>query len=172
MRGSPKMTWVKLHVSGWLHGSIRYQLEPDERGVWADLIAMAGQCLARGRICDNDGIAYPKQYIANQLNISLELLERTLGKCKKEGRIAEIKGVIGITHWKEYQSEYERQIPYRQKASKPDIRKAPYENDADFEERLKLFNASPEPPEDNAEFMRKSGEAVKQAVDYGKENRE
>ena len=110
------MTWVKLHVTGWLHGSIRYQLEPDERGVWADLIALAGQCLARGRICDNDGKAYPRQYLANQLKISLELLERTLTKSKQEGRITEANGVITIVHWSAYQSEYERQKVYREKA--------------------------------------------------------
>ena len=113
MRGTAKMTWVKLHVTGWLHGSIRYQLEADERGVWADLIALAGQCLSGGKICDHDGKAYPRQFIANQLNISPELLEQTLTKCKQEGRIQEVKGVITIIHWSDYQSEYERQKKYR-----------------------------------------------------------
>jgi len=115
MRGQHKMTWVKLNITGWLHGSIRYQLEPDERSVWADLIALAGQCLSGGKICDNSGAALPRQYIANQLNIPLELLERSLEKSKKEGRIHENKGVITITNWSSYQSEYERQKKYRQK---------------------------------------------------------
>jgi len=163
MRGQQKMTWVKLYITGWLHGSIRYQLEPDERGVWADLIAMAGQCLSGGRICDNSGVAYPRGYIANQLNIPFELLERTIDKCKKEGRIHESKGILSITNWSAYQSEYERQKKYRRKK---DIRKAPYETEEEFRERLKLFNASQEPPEDEEEFKRKSGELVKQAISY------
>lgn len=120
MRGRAKMTWVKIHVTGWLHGSIRYQLEADERGVWADLIILAGQCLAAGKICDNDGRGYPLSYIANQLNIKPELLERTLVKCKSEGRITEADGMLIVTNWQYYQSEYERQKVYRQKPKEPD----------------------------------------------------
>jgi len=114
MRGQAKMTWVKIHITGWLHGSIRWQLEPDERGVWADLIVLAGQCLQGGKICDNDGRPYPRDYIANQLNISRELLDRTIAKCQAEGRIDDVDDVIIITNWKAYQSEYERQKQYRQ----------------------------------------------------------
>ena len=165
MRGSHKMTWVKLYITGWLHGSIRYQLEPDERGVWADLIAMAGQCLSSGRICDNDGQPYPKQYIANQLNVPIELLERTITKCEKEGRVQDIDGVIAITHWETYQSEYERQRKYRKKR---DNRRAPNETEAEFKERLKLFNASVRP---DVGFQKKSDELVEQAIGH-KINRE
>ena len=115
MRGSVKLTWVKFHVAGWLHGTIRYQLEPDERSVWADLIVLAGQCLRGGKIADNEGHAYPRQYIANQLNIKLELLERTIKKCKEDGRIQENDGILIIANWSAYQSEYERQKKYRGK---------------------------------------------------------
>ena len=113
MRGEGKLTWVKLHVSGWLHGSIRWQLTPEERSVWADLIALAGQCLRGGRIEDNDGRGFPRDYLANQLNIPLELLEQTIEKCQEEGRIELEKDVIILTNWKSYQSEYERQKGYR-----------------------------------------------------------
>ncbi len=115
MRGRGKMTWVKIHVTGWLHGSIRWQLEPDERGVWADLIVMAGQCIAGGKICDNDGRPLPRDFIANQLNIPQELLDRTIAKCIHEGRIEERADVIILTNWTAYQSEYERQRHYRKK---------------------------------------------------------
>lgn len=114
MRGASRRTWVKLFVTGWLHGSIRWQLEPDERGVWADLIAMAGECGKEGKICDNDGRAYPRQFIANTLNIPIELLDRTIAKCMHDGRIEEKSDIIKITNWAVYQSEYERQKPYRQ----------------------------------------------------------
>jgi len=115
MRGQARMTWVKLHINGWLHGSIRWQLEADERGVWADLIAMAGQCLSGGRICDNDGRPYPRDFIANQLNIPQELLDRTVAKCRREGRLEDRDDMIILTNWKVYQSEYERQKQYRGK---------------------------------------------------------
>ena len=115
MRGQSKMTWVKLHINGWLHGSIRWQLEPDERGVWADLIAMAGQCLLGGKICDNDERPYPRDFIAGQLNIPPELLDRTIAKCRREGRLEDRDDMLVLTNWQSYQSEYERQKPYRQK---------------------------------------------------------
>jgi hypothetical protein len=120
MRGVSRRTWVKLFVTGWLHGSIRWQLEPDERGVWADLIAMAGECGKEGKICDNDGRAYPRQFIANQLNIPIELLDRTIAKCMHDGRVEENSDIIKITNWAVYQSEYDRQKPYRQKKKAED----------------------------------------------------
>ena len=113
-RGGWKRSWVKLFIGGWLHGSIRWQLEPAERGTWADLIAMAGECGMKGRICDNDGRPFPIQFIANQLNIPIELLGSTIAKCKAEGRIEDDDGVIMISNWKYYQSEYDRQKPSRE----------------------------------------------------------
>lgn len=132
MRGSTRRTWVKLFVIGWLHGSVRWQLTPEERGTFADLLAFAGECGRDGEISDNDGRAFPFSFIANQLNIPLELLERTIAKCVTEGRIKlgepveqfegneTNEGVIHIVNWTSYQSEYERQKPYRGKQDDPD----------------------------------------------------
>ncbi|GAI45443.1 unnamed protein product, partial [marine sediment metagenome] len=97
-----------------LQGSIRYQLEPDERGVWYDLLNFAAICAKPGMISDKDERPYPHDFIANRLNIEVELLERTLKKCIEEGRINENDNGIHVTNWKEYQSEYERQKPYRE----------------------------------------------------------
>lgn len=108
--------WIKLYPVDCLDGSIRYQLEPDERGVWYDLLNFSAICAIPGTIADKDGRPYPHSFIANRLNISLELLELTLRKCKEEGRIREEDGgVIEITNWHAYQSEYQRQKPYREK---------------------------------------------------------
>lgn len=116
-RGSNRRSWVKLWVTGWLHGSIRWQLNPDERATWADLICLAGECNHNGLICDNDGRSYPISYIANQLNIDLALLGSTVAKCKAEGRIEERDDeVIAIANWNAYQSEYSRQKKYRERA--------------------------------------------------------
>lgn len=120
MRGSTRRAWVKLFVTGWLHGSVRWQLDAAERGTFADLIAWAGECGREGEICDNDGRAFPPDFIANQLHIPLELLQTTITKCEKEGRIKVEGGVILITNWKAYQSEYDRQRPYRQKGKLSD----------------------------------------------------
>jgi len=119
-RGATRRSWVKLYITGWLHGSIRWELEPEERSVWADLICLAGECNNGGRICDNDGKPFPKSFIANQLNIPKELLDRTIAKCKHEGRLEDTNDIIVIANWASYQSEYERQKPYRQKNTDDD----------------------------------------------------
>ena len=115
MRARGKRSWVKFWVTGWLHGSIRWQLDPSERGVWADLICLAGECGQDGKICDNDGRPYPRDFIANQLNIPQILLDRTIAKCRHEGRLDDRDDVIIVTNWKNYQSEYDRVKKYREK---------------------------------------------------------
>jgi len=114
-RGATRRTWVKLFITGWLHGSIRWQLEPDERGVWADLICLAVECGKDGKICDNDGKAFPRPYLSNYLNIVPELLDRTIAKCRHEGRLVDRDDILIIANWKSYQSEYQRQKAWRQK---------------------------------------------------------
>ena len=113
MRGEYRRSWLKLWAIECLEGSIRWQLDAAERGTWYDLLALARVCGSEGKICDRDERAYPLDFIANRLNIPLELLENTLSKCKDEGRIEVKDGVINIVNWKTYQSEYERQKPYR-----------------------------------------------------------
>lgn len=114
-RGDSKRAWVKLHINGMLNGSVRYQLEPEERATWVDLLCFAGLGLEPGVISDNDMRPYPHSFLANRFNISLELLETTLKKCVKEGRITEDEQGIHIANWSEYQSEYQRQKQYRSK---------------------------------------------------------
>lgn len=115
MRGEYRRPWLKLWAVECLEGSIRWQLDAAERGTWYDLLALARITGQEGRIADRDLRPYPHEFIANRLNISLKLLEATLSKCEKEGRILEDEHGIVIANWKVYQSEYERQKPYRDK---------------------------------------------------------
>jgi hypothetical protein len=114
MRGDSKRAWVKLHINGMLNGSVRYQLSPEERATWVDLLCFAGLGGTPGIIADNDQRPYPHNFLANRFNIPIDLLETTLKKCVKEGRITENGDGIHIVHWKDYQSEYQRQKVYRQ----------------------------------------------------------
>lgn len=111
-----KRRWIKLYVTGWLHGSIRWQFTSEERGVWADLLALSGELQQAGKLCDNDGRALPLDFIASQLNIKQSLLDRVITRCKEEGRISEEDGILILTNYETYQSEYERQKPYRERA--------------------------------------------------------
>ncbi len=119
MRGRGKRSWVKLWVTGWLHGSIRWQLDPAERGVWADLLCLAGECGQEGKICDNDGRPYPRDFLASQLHIPQTLLDQTIAKCKHEGRLDDQDDIIIISNWQTYQSEYDRVKKYREKSTEP-----------------------------------------------------
>jgi len=110
-----RRTWIKLYPIDCLDGSIRYQLEPAERGVWYDLLNFSAICATPGTISDKDSRPYPHSFIANRLNVLLELLETTLAKCIEEGRIIENGTGIHIVNWDAYQSEYQRQKPYRGK---------------------------------------------------------
>lgn len=115
-RSRSKRKWIKLYCYGILHGSISYQLTEPEQSCWVKLLCFAGLIGREGQISDNDGRAFPHEFIAHELHTSLEVLEHTLIKCKEEGRLTEDEGGIHITNWKAYQSEYDRQKPYRLKA--------------------------------------------------------
>ena len=115
MRGQSQRRWIKLHVNGFLMGSVRWQLTPAERSVWVDLLCLAGLGIAPGTIADNDSRPYPHSFIANRLNVPQALLKTTLDKCIDEGRITEDGTGIHISNWAVYQSEYERQKPFREK---------------------------------------------------------
>src|SRR3990167_9853588 len=79
--------FIKIYPMECLDGSIRYQLQPDERSVWYDLLNFAAICNNDGVISDRDKRAFPVEFVANRLNIGKELLERALKKSVEEGRI-------------------------------------------------------------------------------------
>jgi len=110
-----RRSWIKLWINESLKGSIRFDLTPAERGVWYDLLLFAGDCREPGTISANSNTPYPHEYIANTLNIPLELLESTIKKCIETRRLEENSAGIHIVNWASYQSEYERQKPYREK---------------------------------------------------------
>lgn len=108
-----KRTWVKFWVSECIDGSLREQLEADERGVWYDLIILSARCRVPGIISSNEKEPMSHRRIAGILNIRGELLERTLKKCLEQERISiDGKGLIAILNWRKYQSEYQRQRLY------------------------------------------------------------
>jgi len=110
--------WVKIWVHESLTGTIRFDFTPAERGVWYDLLILAGNCRMDGIIAAGPGKPYPYNWIAGTLNVPLELLESTLEKCRLSERIYENNDGIHILNWHRYQSEYERQKPYRERKRK------------------------------------------------------
>ena len=119
--------WIKLWVEEWLGGTTRFELDPAERSVWADLLAMAGRSKFPGIIASghyDDGYrGYPLQYLAGILVCPDAIILNTLKKCESKGKIKLERKihdgtedcVIIIVNWEKYQSEYQRQVQYREK---------------------------------------------------------
>ena len=108
------MRYVKMFVSECLEGTVRFDLDPAERSVWYDLVILAGRMRIKGLIAARPGTPYPHTWIAGVLNIPLELLDRSLEILIKTERICENDDGIHILNWSKYQSEYDRQKPYRE----------------------------------------------------------
>ena len=98
-----RQKWIQVWTEELLEGSIRFDLTSAQRGIWIDLLAMAGRSRNFGVIQANPDTAYPHHWIANKLNISLDLLHPTLGLLKSQGRIIEDEKGIKIVNFSRYQ---------------------------------------------------------------------
>jgi len=104
------MKWFKIYGEKWFIGSTRWELTIEQRAVWVDL-------LARASINDTPGQIdyFSLKQLADQFNVPLKLLKSTIKRCIEEKKINLLpkKRIILILSWKKYQSEYQRQVPYR-----------------------------------------------------------
>ena len=100
---SDAMQWIPLWVDKWIFGTTRIELEPDERSVWIDLMAVAAK--DKGFIRANVGVAYPPHQLAGLLCITEELLLRAIQKCINVGKLAKCENGGGylLINWDEYQ---------------------------------------------------------------------
>jgi len=94
--------WLKLWSRQWLDGSLRF-LTLEERGLWADLLAMANESRNRGVIQANSDMPYPHSWIATKLNVPLGVFERILTKFKDEERVSENNTGIIVINFAYYQ---------------------------------------------------------------------
>jgi hypothetical protein len=123
------MTYIALHAEKWLWGSSRKELEHDERACWTDILARAGITNV-----DEPGKIHfvSDEHLAEQLQVPLELLQRTLEKCKKSkkikiiGKKSENIFVLSVIKWEKYQHIWMHQKSYRtrEKAKREKQKKA------------------------------------------------
>jgi hypothetical protein len=116
-------TWIKLYVDKWLSGSLREE-SPETRGIWADLLALAGSGLYGdiGEIKLQNGIGLTDFQFQKLLNISKYQWRKAKKRLLDTQRITiDGENVIRIVNWKRYQSEYERQKPYRNQKLQPAV---------------------------------------------------
>jgi len=115
-------TWIKVYCDKWLSGTIREE-QPDVRSAWIDLLTLAGsgQFGDIGEIKLTKAIGLSDDQITEILHINKALWKRAKERFLQSERI-EIapKGAIRIVNWSKYQSEYQRQKPYRTPKTKLD----------------------------------------------------
>ena len=108
-------TWIKVHCREWIEGTLRAEA-PEIRGVWADLLALAGSGSYHdmGEIKPCNGVGFTDRQICEILAIKPALWRKAKQRLLETDRIKITpKGAISIVNWKKYQSEYARQKPYR-----------------------------------------------------------
>ncbi len=113
-------TWIKVYCDKWITGTIRNE-PPEIRCTWIDLLALSGtgQYGDTGEIKLANGVGYTDEQIAQILHIKPSLWRKAKLRLVETERIkVSPKGAISITNWSKYQSEYERQKPYREREIK------------------------------------------------------
>lgn len=113
-------TWIKLYCDKWLTGTLRDDT-PATRGIWADLLALAGNLNygEDGIIKLAEGVGLSDQQIAAIFNIDIDTWLAAKGRLLQTDRISQAQdNIIHITNWSFYQSEYQRQKPFRERGKK------------------------------------------------------
>lgn len=97
------MLWIPLWIDKWIFGSTRIELQPDERSVWTDFMALASK--DNGYIRANPETDYPPQQLAGLLCISEELLNRSIQRFIETKKISKSENGAGyyILNWATYQ---------------------------------------------------------------------
>lgn len=120
--------WIKLWCYDWLEGTLRDELEPDERSVWADLLAMAGDSPYPGTICVCPEIGYTPEQLCKKLKISENLYQKSIQKMSISYNGDEPKisvnsetNVITINKFRNYQSDWDlrKDCPSQGSTKKP-----------------------------------------------------
>jgi len=102
MKNKDTQKWIPLYVDKWIFGSTRIELEPEERAVFIDLICLGAK--DKGYIRANEEIGYLPKQLAGLLNITEELLNRTIQKCIKYNKLEDKgNGIYYLKNWDKYQ---------------------------------------------------------------------
>jgi hypothetical protein len=96
----------------------------EQRGLWADLLALAGASRHAGVIASGETngklVGFPLDYLAAVLRVKEDTLRASLELFKEQERVSVSEtGAIYITNWAKYQSEYQRQKKYRKNEAPP-----------------------------------------------------
>lgn len=95
------------------------ELTAEQRWLWIGLLLLAGDSSIPGIIfrrkgADGSPTGFSSITLAETLDINLSAFDDGIKRMVEKGKISiDGKGVISILNWNKYQSEYQRQRPYR-----------------------------------------------------------
>ena len=107
------MHYIKLALDTWFTGSMRWELTAEERAVWVDFMALAGQHTPKGEF-EYSGISH----LANLCRVSEEAMKVALDLFERTGRIKIVSNIekddptkckIVLVKWNKYQPTYKRE---------------------------------------------------------------
>lgn len=149
-----RRTWIKLYIEQCLRGSMISELNPEQRWIFIGLVLMAGDSEEPGIVFgrkDEDGnlLGKPDAVLAYELGVDESSIGPAKTKMIEKGKISiDCRGVIHISNWSKYQSEYERQRPGRTKVQPGDAPKCglEVEGERDREEEEHVVGPKADPP--------------------------
>lgn len=107
--------WVKLWTREYIHGTTRKELDPAERSLWIDFMALAGDSPQIGNVCIAEDIGYTDDQLCRLLNVDNELLTRAIHKMIDAQKIKRNgTGVIEIINFWKYQPHFDRDAYQRE----------------------------------------------------------
>lgn len=119
-----RRNWIKLYVDQCLRGSMMSELNAAQCWQWVGFLLLGGDSMVPGVIFrrkdDNGGlIGYSDVTLAEMLNVEVDIYRDGTRRMVEHGKVSiDEKGVITILNWHKYQSEYQRQKPYRAEGDK------------------------------------------------------
>lgn len=110
MKRGRAYTWIPLYRDKWLWGSTRLELEPAERAFFIDLLLLAGG--DDGLVQANEEIGYSPSRLAGMLLYDVAVVESTIEKCVKYGKVERLgNDILRIVNWEAYSLS----IPHKKK---------------------------------------------------------
>lgn len=157
------LRWRRSWTIENLQGSIRRDLEPSERSVWADLLDLCALSRRWGIIERSQGIPYTYDELAQMFVTPVEVVRAAVSKCLAEGRLQQGEtGELIVTNWDKYQPQKDKKTANNQIPLMPEDRKAGQQAAA-----ARLGYLHPEAAKRGAE-TREHEEAMKKALSEAK----
>ncbi len=104
--------------------------DPAERFVWFGILLLAGDSAYEGKIALTEDMGYSDEQLGAMLKCDASLIRKAKKKMIKFEKIKILKNnIIQILNWAKYQSEYQRQKPYRSPDGQKLLRKVTTKGD-------------------------------------------